>query len=209
MNDPKRSPFIRDNDKAFFIETSGNGGLNYRQACAVESLAFHNPNLTVHVLFTDVKINSSLATLQKLVEKYTNVQLVSLNVDEYMAGTLMEHWYHCTDWRKGSYHVNNLSNALRLLTVYKYGGYYFDLDIISVRSVTNDRNFVAAVDREIVNNNAIHADLKHPFIELAIKDFIINFRQIFNNTLSICISVLVNRVKLSSCQTSGIAKKCS
>jgi lactosylceramide 4-alpha-galactosyltransferase len=69
-----------------------------------------------------------------------------------------------------------LSNALRLLTVYKYGGYYFDLDIISVRPVTYYRNFIAAVDREIVNNNAIHADQKHPFIEMAIKDFVTNFR---------------------------------
>jgi lactosylceramide 4-alpha-galactosyltransferase len=32
------------------------------------------------------------------------------------------------------------------------------------------------VDREIVNNNAIHADQKHPFIEMAIKDFVTNFR---------------------------------
>ena len=124
-----------------------------------------------------MKTNSSLATLQKLVEKYTNVQLVSLNVDEYMAGTLMEHWYHCTDWRKGSYHVNNLSNALRLLTVYKYGGYYFDLDIISMHPVTYYRNFVAAESDKTVNNDVIHADLKHPYIELAIKDFVINFRQ--------------------------------
>jgi lactosylceramide 4-alpha-galactosyltransferase len=41
-----------DGSNAFFIETSGSGGLNIRQACAVvESLAFHNPNLTVNVLF--------------------------------------------------------------------------------------------------------------------------------------------------------------
>jgi lactosylceramide 4-alpha-galactosyltransferase len=166
----------QDKDNAFFIETSGNGALSYRQACAVESLALHNPNLKVNVLFTDVKINADLDTVQQLMENYANVQLIDIKVDEYMAGTLMEHWYQCTDWRKGTYHVNNLSNALRLLTVYKFGGYYFDLDVISVRPVTSYRNFVAAVDREIVNNNVIHADAKHRFIELAIKDFVTNFR---------------------------------
>jgi lactosylceramide 4-alpha-galactosyltransferase len=123
-----------------------------------------------------VKINADLDTVQQLMENYANVQLIDIKVDEYMAGTLMEHWYQCTDWRKGTYHVNNLSNALRLLTVYKFGGYYFDLDVISVRPVTSYRNFVAAVDREIVNNNVIHADAKHRFIELAIKDFVTNFR---------------------------------
>jgi lactosylceramide 4-alpha-galactosyltransferase len=162
---------------AFFIETTGNGTLNYRQACAVESLALHNSNLKIHVLFTDAKINESLVTLQTLVKNYANVQFVRLNVDEYMAGTLMDHWYHCTDWRSGSYHVNNLSNALRLLTVYKYGGYYFDLDIISVRPVTYYRNFVAAESDKHVNNDVIHADLKNAFIETAIKDFVFNFRQ--------------------------------
>jgi lactosylceramide 4-alpha-galactosyltransferase len=40
-----------DGSNAFFIETSGSGGLNIHQACAAESLAFHNPNLTVNVLF--------------------------------------------------------------------------------------------------------------------------------------------------------------
>jgi lactosylceramide 4-alpha-galactosyltransferase len=175
-NDPTNSHSSQDIDKAFFIESSGNGALSYRQACTVESLALHNPNLIVNVLFTDVKINTSLDTVQKLVENYANVQLISINVDEYMAGTLMEHWYQCTNWRRGSYHVVNLSDALRLLTVYKFGGYYFDLDVIFVRPVTSYRNFVAAVDREIVNNNVIHADAKHPFIELAIDDFVTNFR---------------------------------
>jgi lactosylceramide 4-alpha-galactosyltransferase len=178
-NDSTNSHFSQDRDKAFFIESSSNGALSYRQACAVESLALHNPNLTVNVLFTDVKINTSLDNIpQKLVENYANIQLMSINVDEYMAGTVLEHWYQCTNWRSGSYHINNLSNALRLLTVYKFGGYYFDLDIISVRPVTSYRNFVAAVDREIVNNNVIHADAKHAFIELAIDDFVTNFRQL-------------------------------
>jgi lactosylceramide 4-alpha-galactosyltransferase len=69
-----------------------------------------------------------------------------------------------------------LSNGLRLLTLSKYGGYYFDLDIISVRPVTFYRNFVAAQDHNDVNNDVIHADLNNPVIQLAIKDFIINFK---------------------------------
>ncbi len=199
-NDSTNSHFSQDIDKAFFIESSGNCALSYRQACAVESLALHNPNLTVNVLFTNADINAGLDNIpQKLVENYVNIQLISINVDEYMAGTLMEHWYQCTNWRSGSYHVNNLSNALRLLTVYKFGGYYFDLDIISVRPVTSYRNFVAAVDPEIVNNNVIHADAKHAFIELAIYDFVTNFRQLLQmRHLMFYIDLVVNQVPLSA-----------
>ena len=42
-------------EKAFFLETSGASTLNFRQACVVESLAYHNPNLTVHLLMTGEK----------------------------------------------------------------------------------------------------------------------------------------------------------
>jgi lactosylceramide 4-alpha-galactosyltransferase len=44
---------ISQNDKVFpfFIETSGSGTLSFRQACSVESLAFHNKNLKVNLLF--------------------------------------------------------------------------------------------------------------------------------------------------------------
>ena len=60
----------------FFIETSGSGDLSFRQACAVESLAFHNPNLTVYVLFVNVKINSSVSTLNVLKKEYENIRLI-------------------------------------------------------------------------------------------------------------------------------------
>ena len=173
-NDPAKSHFSRD--KAFFIETSGSGDLSFRQACAVESLALHNPNLTVYVLFVNVKINNSVNTLNILKEEYENIRLISINLDDYMAGTPLEHWYHCINWKKGPYHVNNLSNGLRLLTLTKYGGYYFDLDFVFVRPVTGYRNFVAAQDNYDVNNGAIHSELRNPLMELAIKDFVNNFR---------------------------------
>lgn len=144
----------------------------------MESLALHNANLTISVLFVDVPINISIVVLQQLKEKYNNIQLVSIDLDDYLVGTVLEHWYHCTDWKKGSYHANNLSNGLRLLTLEKYGGYYFDLDIISVRPVTYYRNFVALQDAAGLNNDVIHADLKNPFIEMAIQDFVANFQQV-------------------------------
>lgn len=165
----------RCHDNAFFFETSGKGSLNIRQACAVESLALHNPNLTVNIIFVDVAINTSVV-LQKLIGKYSNIRLVSIDLEEYLAGSVLEQWYHCTDWRNGSFYVNNLSNALRLITLMKYGGYYFDLDIIFLHPITYYRNFVAAEDDIHLNNGAIHADLNNPVIQLAMEDFVKNFK---------------------------------
>ncbi|EFX67897.1 hypothetical protein DAPPUDRAFT_63673 [Daphnia pulex] len=163
---------------AFFIETSGSATLNFRQACAVESLAHHNPNLTVNVLFMGGRINTSLVTLKMLKEKYDNIHLFSFNLDDYMAGTPLQYWYHCNGWRDGPFHVSHLSDGLRFLTLHKYGGYYFDLDVISVRPVTDLRNFVAAESDDYLGSGVLHAEFKNPVMELAVKDFAANYRQV-------------------------------
>jgi lactosylceramide 4-alpha-galactosyltransferase len=173
-----------DGSNAFFIETSGSGGLNIRQACAVESLAFHNPNLTVNVLFMmddghHQKQNKSkvmIKTVEKLREKYENVQFIVADLAEYMTGTSMEKWFHCTDWRTGAYHISHLSDGLRLLTLHQFGGYYFDLDVILVRPVTFYRNFVAAESGSEFGNSVIHADYGHPIMQLAVNDFTSNYK---------------------------------
>lgn len=164
------------NDRAFFLETSGRDDLNYRQACTVESLAFMNPNLTVNVLFMGGNVNSNSALLNKLKEKYRNIHLVGVHLDDYIAGTQLERWYYCNNWRQGPYHVSHLSDGLRFLTLAKYGGYYFDLDVIAVRPVTDYRNFVAAESDYEFGSGAIHSDYKHPLMEMALQDFVANYR---------------------------------
>ena len=161
--------------KGFFLETRGDGVLNIRQACSVESLALHNPNLIVYVLFTGGKINFSAATVQTLKEKYENIRMLEVNLDDYMAGTPLEHWYHCTDWRNGSYHVSHLSDGLRFLTLAKFGGYYFDLDVILVRPLTDYRNFVSMESGDSMSSAALHADYGHPFMQMATEEFPRNY----------------------------------
>ncbi len=174
-----------DGQNAFFIETSGSGALNIRQACAVESLAFHNPNLSVTVLFMDsngdmmkfnVRSSKEAGNVEKLKDKYSNIQFIIADLNEYMAGTSMEKWYHCNDWRQGPYRISHLSDALRFLTLHKYGGYYFDLDVILLRPVTYYRNFVAAESGVDFGSSVIHADYGHPIMQLAVQDFPLNYK---------------------------------
>ncbi|KAI9559845.1 hypothetical protein GHT06_013852 [Daphnia sinensis] len=168
--------FLSNGDRAFLWETAGNDTLDIRQACAVESLALHNPNVTAYVLFSQERVNSSSITLRTLTEKYKNIRIVGINMDDYMAGTALEHWYKFTDWRNGPYHVSHFSDALRFTTLSKYGGYYFDLDIIHVRPVTYYRNFIATEDGTSASAGAIHADYGHPVMQMAVNDFPANYR---------------------------------
>ncbi|KAI9552286.1 hypothetical protein GHT06_022650 [Daphnia sinensis] len=163
-------------DKAFFHETSGASTLNFRQACVVESLAFHNPNLTVHLLMTGSKIDDDTATMKTLRQNYPNIQITSINLGDYMANTPLERWYFCTDWNRGWFAVSHLSDALRFLTLSKYGGYYFDLDVIQLRPVTSYRNFVVAEDNDKLGSSVIHVDHQHPVIQAAVETFSADYK---------------------------------
>ena len=165
-----------DEEKAFFLETKGDKTLNYRQACAVESLALLNPDLPVYVLFADGRFDNTTVTLRTLQQYYKNVNLVHINLEDYVAGTPLESWNRDSGWRQGPYPVTHLSDGLRMLTLAKYGGYYFDLDIIFTRPVTYYRNFVAIEDDYTLNGAAIHAERGYPLIQMAVEDFSKNYK---------------------------------
>lgn len=164
-------PFISpEQEKAFLHETSGSNALDFRQACAVESLASNNRNLTVYVLMSSENVDWDAKTMQSL-KKFNNVNIYSINLGYYFLQTPLEHWYFCTTWNYGPYAVSHLSDALRFLTLYKFGGYYFDLDILMRQSVSAYHNFIGAEDESSLAAGAFHVDYRHPVIRTAVKEF--------------------------------------
>lgn len=91
-------------------------------------------------------------------------------MDDYLAGTPLEHWYNCTDWREGPYHVSHMSDSLRFLTIAKYDGYYFDLDVVQIHPVTNLRYFVTTESKNLIASCAFHTDYG-PMMKLAANEF--------------------------------------
>lgn len=163
--------------KAFFLETSGANQLDYRQSCAVESLALMNPNMTIHLLMTG-DVNSSASTIRTLSAAYPNLHITKILLGEFILHTPLSHWYFCTTWNYGPWAVPHLSDGLRLLTLFKYGGYYFDLDVIQLRPISvMQTNFVVAEDGKKVGNTVLHFDhKKQPLIRLALEEFYFNYR---------------------------------
>jgi lactosylceramide 4-alpha-galactosyltransferase len=182
------------NNKAFFLETSGRPTLTYRQACAIESLARLNPNTSVHLLMTSRDIDYDSPVIKTLIANFpSNFDVTSIDVGDYITDTPLEHWYFCTTWNYGPYPVVHLSDALRLLTLFKFGGYYFDLDVIHIRPLGSLRNFFVAEDHEIVGNDVLHADQGHVLIELALEEFHSNYRFVIKGYLYSHELFLVNK----------------
>ena len=170
-------------DNAFYIETSGVRSLSVRQACAVESFARLNPSLTVYVFMTPSngsKIDIKATTMRGLVENYHNIRIRKLHFDGFFAGTPLERWYFCSDWNYGSFAVSHLSDAFRFLILFKYGGYYFDLDIVHLKPIkVQYRNFVAveSLKGEVILGSAvIHAEYQHLFTLIAVEEFQNNYK---------------------------------
>ena len=179
-------------DNVFYIESSGARSLDIRQACSVESFARLNPTKTTYVLMIPkggAQIDIKATTMKNLMENYKNIRIRKLHLDDYFAGTPLQQWYHCSDWNYVPYFRIPLSDGLRLLTLFKYGGYYFDLDIIHLKPIKKGLyNFLVKVwrpptqvftgDDAFFNNAVIHAEAQHPLLSMSLEDFRINYRYI-------------------------------
>ncbi|PNF39914.1 hypothetical protein B7P43_G17240 [Cryptotermes secundus] len=137
----------------FFHETScassvhGEIVLTARQACAVESAAKMNPDLEVYLLFTSpIHLGNSTAKNKVLTQllSYPNVHIRHLNFERYFMGSPLQEWYKGGALKASRWPRSHASDALRFLTLWKYGGTYLDLDVVVTRSLAGLSNFAGA-----------------------------------------------------------------
>jgi len=115
--------------------------------------------------------NLTSPTMKLLVENYPNIRITQIRLGDFISGTPLEYWYFCTDWNRGWFAVAHLSDAMRFLSLFKFGGYYLDLDIISLRPITSYRNFLAEEYPNNLGNSVIHADYQHPLMKEVVERF--------------------------------------
>ncbi|XP_051161558.1 lactosylceramide 4-alpha-galactosyltransferase-like isoform X2 [Leptopilina boulardi] len=168
----------------FFHETScfGDSGLllNPRQACAVESAALMNPNMNVYLLYLcGSKISKSADIMIQQLRSYKNIKIQRIHIDKYMKNTPLEKWYARGILKTSKWPINHMSDIMRYLTLWKYGGIYMDLDVVVIKCLEDLENFTGAEDairiaagiigfgmgklgRKMANNSI--TDLKHNFL---------------------------------------------
>jgi lactosylceramide 4-alpha-galactosyltransferase len=115
----------------YFIETNiSRTVLNYKQMCAIESAARHNPNARVNLIAIQEKNN-----FEYLTRYYKNVQIKVVEVNELFKDTPLEKWSieKLTKINELT-RIVHLSDILRMAVLYKYGGLYLDLDMFTLAS---------------------------------------------------------------------------
>ena len=126
---------LKSGKNIFLLETScpedGYAKLSCRQACSVESTALMNPSLSVNLLYLSPSPPSDPANLviQQLLE-YSKVHVNRIKVADYMRDTPIERWYFSGIINTSNWPNTHMSDVLRYLTLWKFGGIYLDLDVI-------------------------------------------------------------------------------
>uniref|UniRef100_A0A2A4J4W5 Alpha 1,4-glycosyltransferase domain-containing protein n=1 Tax=Heliothis virescens TaxID=7102 RepID=A0A2A4J4W5_HELVI len=126
--------FNPKNKSIFFHETSCRGGVDSRQACAVESAARANPDWEVYLLF-NAPISSVMLRKSCLVKllQYPNVRLARIHADSFSRESAVQQIVR-RGLRRSRYPVEHSADIMRMLTLHRWGGVYLDLDMLVAKS---------------------------------------------------------------------------
>lgn len=114
--------------------------LFFRQVCNIESASRENPNRDVFIVFVSPvgfpEDESDLSPLLQVLQSYPNIYLRNSYLPKLVEDTPVKNWFNTGILFKTSiFPLVHLSDFCRLLLLYKYGGTYYDLDVISLRSL--------------------------------------------------------------------------
>ena len=172
------------------IHNSKNNGLLSPKnitRCALRSACYLNPELTVEVMTVDEnEIIEDIKWLKKSHYGCTNIKVSKIDVVDILKDTPLLALYDnsTTPNLFQGFSANNIGNALRLALLYKYGGAYLDLDVITLRSfkhipcnsVASQVESSANKNNNItVNNAAMFFNSNSPFIRIAMDKFVKEF----------------------------------
>lgn len=130
---------------------------------SLEAAARLNPDTKVYLLMATnangIKLKQS--KWFDVLQTYKNIRFRYFNIYEYSKGTILEDLIRKGVWEKSKYKLEHVSDFMRLLTVYKYGGLYLDTDVIMMEPLKYiENNFVCAERPNVLGNCIFHMDTK-------------------------------------------------
>jgi len=158
--------FKGSSDEMFFLETSDRSWLTPREACALESAAKFS-KLRVNILLTSTFLDTFDNSTCYLYMTVDNVIFYTINLAKIFSGTPLEGFEKRKSLIKSQYKSVHVSDSLRLALIYKAGGFYSDLDSVTMRDLSQYKNVIGATfkDKNSVSphlaNGEFHFQRKH------------------------------------------------
>ncbi|XP_040580796.1 lactosylceramide 4-alpha-galactosyltransferase [Lepeophtheirus salmonis] len=155
----------------FFLETSGKSQLTLKEFCAIESAAKLHPKRKAFFLMTNKTYERS-AVVEKMMETYSNIQFLSIDLTYVFKGTVIENLWLENKIQNSAHYNSHMSDILRSWFVYNYGGTYLDTDIIVLKELPLDYNYAGVENTEsfLVTGSIIHFTHHHKLLKMILED---------------------------------------
>ncbi|XP_047159816.1 lactosylceramide 4-alpha-galactosyltransferase [Vigna umbellata] len=157
-----------------------------RELFSIESLFKSHPDACLVIVSKSLDSHTGSSILKPFVSNGFRVMAIAPDFGYIFKDTHAELWFN----RLKEGNVNpgevslgqNLSNLLRLVLLYKFGGTYIDLDVIVLKSFSKLRNTIGAQNFDVrtrkwsrLNNAVLIFDKKHPLLFKFIQEFALTF----------------------------------
>ena len=165
----------------FFLETTGRSWLTPREACALESAARFS-QLRVNMIFTSPFMDTFDNSTCYLYMTVDNIHFYTVQLEKIFGGTPLEGFQARESVRASKFRHVHLSDALRLALVYKAGGFYSDLDSVTIRDLRKHQNVIGATYKDgnttspHLANGEFHFKRKHPLLLLTMQGLNTTYR---------------------------------
>lgn len=117
------------------------------------------PDRKIFVMFltNTSAVHLNYSSLPEALLSYKNVRFKYLDKHEFSMDTPLEAWLMTDTLEKSNFVISHTSDALRYLTLWKFGGTYLDLDVIVTKPM-NLRNFACAESKKFMNGAVLNLD---------------------------------------------------
>lgn len=114
-----------------------------------------------------------MSPIMSALNQHKNIQFRTLDIYKYAKNTPAKDWQEYDRIFLSGYVIEHISDYLRLLTLYKFGGIYFDLDTIIQRNLDDmPLNFAGAKDNKVIGNAVMGFDSNnfgHRIVEMLVR----------------------------------------
>jgi len=172
-------------DNIFFIETSPKEVITPREACSLESAA-GNSGLHVVMVRTGKALDMSDNTTCHIVNMFKDsISIYNIDPVKFSENTPIEGFFTSDKLKESMSRFVHSADALRLLLIERYGGFYADLDFVILKSLRDLHNVIASdqiTKEEFTNENHLkvgdtvtnamfHFTKGAPILRIALQNF--------------------------------------
>ncbi|KAI3666987.1 hypothetical protein L6452_42028 [Arctium lappa] len=181
--------FFNDSCKIRFfmtwISSSSSTVFGDREFLAVDALFKSNPNSCLMILSNTMDSVHGFRILKHLTDRGFRVRAVTPDLDFLFKNTPAQSWLH--QIRNGKRDpgkiplAQNLSNLIRLVILYKYGGVYLDTDFVILKDFSSLKNSIGAQSATRfgnwtrLNNAVLIFDKNHDLLYKFMEEFASTF----------------------------------